>query len=84
VQNDARYKREVKSRISTAKAAFSKEKFLFTSGLNLDLRKKLVKCYIWSRACVVLKIRQLQKVDLNYLKFGNLVAEKNGEDELDR
>jgi hypothetical protein len=45
---DERYTREVKSRIAMAKAAFNKEKFLFTNKLNLYLRKKLVKCYIWS------------------------------------
>jgi hypothetical protein len=32
-----------------AKAAFNK-KALFTSKLDLELRKKLVKCYIWSIA----------------------------------
>jgi hypothetical protein len=31
-----------------AKAAFNKKKTLFTSKLDLELRKKLVKCYIWS------------------------------------
>jgi hypothetical protein len=33
-----------------AKAAFNKKKALFTSTLDLDLRKKLVKCYVWSIA----------------------------------
>ena len=33
-----------------AKAAFSKKKTLFTSKLDLNLRKKLVKCYIWNMA----------------------------------
>ena len=33
-----------------AKAAFSKRKTLFTGTLGLNLRKKLVKCYIWSIA----------------------------------
>jgi hypothetical protein len=33
-----------------AKAAFNKKKNLFTSKLDLNLRKKLVKCYIWSIA----------------------------------
>jgi hypothetical protein len=37
-------------RISMAKAAFNKIKTLFTSRLDLNLRKKLVKCYIWSIA----------------------------------
>jgi len=33
-----------------AKAAFNKKKTLFTSKLDLNLRKKLVKCYICSTA----------------------------------
>ena len=35
---------EIKSRIAMAKAAFNKKKNLFTSKLDLHLRKKLVKC----------------------------------------
>jgi hypothetical protein len=30
--------------------AFNKKKILFTSKLGLNLRKKLVKCYIWGIA----------------------------------
>jgi hypothetical protein len=44
------YRREIKSRIAMAKAAFNKKKTLFTSKLDLNLRMKLVKCYIWSIA----------------------------------
>ena len=33
-----------------AKAAFSKKRALFTSILDLKLREKLVKCYIWGIA----------------------------------
>jgi hypothetical protein len=33
-----------------AKAAFNKKRTLFTTTLDLELRKKLVKCYIWSIA----------------------------------
>jgi hypothetical protein len=32
------------------KAAFNKKRALFTSKMELELRKKLVKCYIWSVA----------------------------------
>jgi hypothetical protein len=43
--------REIKSRISMAKAAFNNhQKIFFTTKLDLNLKKKLVKCYIWSRA----------------------------------
>ena len=48
--NDGRWTREIKSRIPMAKAAFSKKKTLFTSKLDLNLRKKLIKCYIWGMA----------------------------------
>jgi hypothetical protein len=47
---DARCTREIKSSIAMAKEAFNKTKTLFTSKLDLNLRKKLVKCYIWSIA----------------------------------
>jgi hypothetical protein len=33
-----------------AKAAFNKKRVLFTSKMDLELRKKLVKCNIWSIA----------------------------------
>jgi len=46
--NDGRCACEIKSRITIAKAAFNKKWALFTSTLDLRLRKKLVKCYIWS------------------------------------
>ena len=41
--NDGKCTCEIKSRIAMAKAAF-KKKNLFTSTLDLKLRKKLVKC----------------------------------------
>jgi len=44
--NDRRCTCEIKSRITMAKAAFNKKKTLFTSTLDLNLRKKLAKCYI--------------------------------------
>jgi hypothetical protein len=50
ITNHARCTREIKSRIAMAKAAFNKKKNLFTSKLDLNLGKKLVKCYIWSVA----------------------------------
>jgi len=40
----------MKPMIAMAKAAFNKKRALFTSTLDLELRKKLEKCYIWSTA----------------------------------
>jgi hypothetical protein len=48
--NSGRCTCEIKCRIAMAKAAFNKTTALFTSTLDLELRKKLVKCYIWSIA----------------------------------
>jgi hypothetical protein len=74
--NDGRCTCEIKSRIAIAKAAFNKKRALFTSILDLRLRKKLVKCYIWSIA--------LYSAAETPGKFGNVVLEKDGEDQLDR
>jgi len=46
--NDGKCTHEIKSRIAMANAAFNKKRALFTSTLDLKLRKKLVKCYVWS------------------------------------
>jgi hypothetical protein len=46
--NDGRFTCEIKSRIAMAKAAFNKKRALFTRKMDLELRKKPVKCYIWS------------------------------------
>jgi hypothetical protein len=44
ITNDARYTREIKSRVAIAKATFNENKNLFSSKLDLDLRKEVVKC----------------------------------------
>jgi hypothetical protein len=47
ITNDGRRRRERKSRIAIAKAKLGK-KTLFTCKFDLELRKKVVKCYMWS------------------------------------
>ena len=51
-----------------AKAAFNKKSTLFTSKLDLNLRKKLVKCYIWSMAFYGAENWTLQATDQKYLE----------------
>ena len=46
-----------------AKAAFNKKRALFTSTLDLELRKKLLKCYIWSIALYGGETGTLRAVD---------------------
>ena len=51
-----------------AKAAFNKTKTLFTSKLDLNLMKKLVKCYIWSMALYGAESWALRAADQKYLE----------------
>jgi hypothetical protein len=44
--NDGRCTCEIKCRIATAKAASNKKRAIFTSTMDLELRKRLARCYI--------------------------------------
>jgi len=66
--NDGRYTCEIKCRIYLAKAAFNKERALFTSTLDLDLRTRLVMCYIWSIALYGAETWTLRAVDQKNLE----------------
>jgi hypothetical protein len=48
--NNGRCACEIKCRIAIAKVAFDKKRALCTGAVDLELRKKLVKCYIRSTA----------------------------------
>ena len=83
--NDGRCTCELKCRTAMAKAAFNKKKALFTSTLDLELRKKLVKCYIGSIALNGAEPSTLRAVDQKHLEsFEMWVLEKDGKDQLDR
>jgi len=66
--NDGRRTCEIKCRTAIAKAAFNKKRALFTSTLDLVLRKKLVKCYIWSIYLYGAETWMLQAVDQKHLE----------------
>jgi hypothetical protein len=66
ITNDARYTQEIKARIAMAKAAFNRKKTFFTS--KLLLRKKLVKCYIWSIALYGAETWTFRRLDQKYLE----------------
>jgi hypothetical protein len=59
---------EIKSRIATAKAACNKNRVLFTSKMDLELRKKLVKYYVWSIALYGVESWMLWAVDQKHLE----------------
>jgi len=67
ITNDARCIHEIKSTIPMANEAFNKMKTLLTSRLDLNLRKKLVNCYVWSIALYGAETWTLQEVDHKYL-----------------
>jgi len=50
------------------KAVFNKKKALFTSKLDLELRKKPVKCYIWSVALYGAETWTLRAVEQKHLE----------------
>jgi hypothetical protein len=65
--NDGRGTCGMKCRIAMAKAAFNRKWTLFTSTLDLKLRKKLLKCYVWSIAIYGAETWTLRAVDQKYL-----------------
>jgi hypothetical protein len=66
ITNSARCSREIKSRITIAKAAFNKKKALFTRKLDLNFRMKLFLCCIWSTDLCGAENWTLRNVDQNY------------------
>jgi len=50
------------------RAAFNKKKAVFTSTLDLKLKKKLVKCYIWSIPLYGSETWTLRAVDQKHLE----------------
>jgi hypothetical protein len=50
------------------KAEFNKKRALFTWKMDLELRKKIVKCYIWSVALYGAETGTLRAVDQKHLE----------------
>jgi len=68
--NDGRCIRtcEIKCRVAMTKAAVNKKRVLLTNTLDLKLRKKIVKCYIWSIALYGAETWTLCAADQKYLE----------------
>jgi hypothetical protein len=66
--NDGRCICEIKCRIAMAKAAFNKKRTFFTSTLDLEFRKKLVKCYVWSIALYGAETWTLRAIDQKHME----------------
>jgi hypothetical protein len=57
-----------------AKATFSKKRALFTSKMDLELRKKLVKCCIWRIGLSGAETWTLRAVDWKQLEILKCIA----------
>jgi uncharacterized protein (DUF488 family) len=68
ITNLASCTHEIKSRIVMAKSAFNRKKTHFTSKLDLNLRKKLAKRYIWSTVLYGTETWTLRKIDQKRLE----------------
>ena len=73
---DGRCTCEIKSRIAMAKAAFNKKNNLFTSNLDLNLRKRPVRCYVWSIALYGAETWTLRATGQKHLESGGTVLEE--------
>ena len=60
--------REIKMRIAIAKEAFNRKMSLLTSKLNIELKKKLVRCYVWSITLYGSETWTLRKLERKYLE----------------
>jgi len=69
ITNGARCTLDIKSRIAMAKAAFSEEEALLTSKLDLHLRIKPKKRYIWNIALCDAGPWTVREADQKYLKY---------------
>jgi hypothetical protein len=52
--------------IGIVKEAFNRKLSLLTSKLNIELKKKLVRCYVWSIALYGLENWTLRKLEQKY------------------
>ena len=65
---DDYYTREIEMRIAIAKEIFNRKISLLTSKLNIELRKKLVRSYVWSIAVYGSETWTLRKLERKYLE----------------
>jgi hypothetical protein len=62
------FTREIKKRTSSPKKYLTKKKSLLTKKLNIELRKKLVKCYVLSIALYGSETWTLRQLERKYLE----------------
>ena len=65
ITEDGYCDKEIRNRIGLAKVKFMERKKILTRKMNLDLRKRIVKCLVWS---VYVCVRDMDNIESNYEK----------------
>ena len=65
---DGYFTGEIKLRIAVDNEAFNRKISLLTSKLTIELRKKLVRCYVWSIVLYSSEIWTLRKLAWKYVE----------------
>ena len=72
-------------RIAIANEAFNRKMSLLTSKLNIELKTKVIRCYVWSIALYGSETWTLKKIGTEVFgELRNVVLEENGEDKIVR
>ena len=61
--------REINTRVTMAKQAFNRKISFLTSKLIIELKKKLVRCYVWSIALYGSETWTLRKLERKYFEI---------------
>jgi len=68
ITEDGYCDKEIRSRIGLAKVKFMEKKKILTSKMNLDLRKRIVKCLVWSVALYASKTWTISKTAMKRIE----------------
>ena len=68
ITEDGYCDKEIRSRIRLAKVKFMERKKILISKMNLDLRKRIVKCLVWTMECGLVCIRDMDNIENSYEK----------------
>jgi len=64
ILQDGYCEKDIQSRTEIAKKAFMDKKRLFTSNMNLELKKRIMRCLIWSVALYAAETWTMTKADV--------------------
>ena len=82
---DGYCEKEINDRIAMGKKIFMDKKRLFTGKLNLELKKRIIKCLVWSIALYAAQTWTLTQTDRSRLEaFEMWIWRKYGENQLER